>query len=73
MRDEALISEDALAPATHTERFAKEIAMTHNSMETTNTDEFELTAAYGTAVVMIRTGIASGRRNDDRELPQTRA
>jgi len=39
--------------------------MTSISTETTNTDEFDFTAAYGTAIVAVRARLATSARNDD--------
>ena len=45
--------------------------MTYNSTEMTDIDELEITATYGTAVFVVRKGIALSAGNDERESART--
>jgi hypothetical protein len=52
-------------------RLGKEMTMTHNSLNSTETDDIEFTAAYGTAVVMTGTRRATIRSHQPDTLEES--
>jgi hypothetical protein len=62
--DGSLISEGRRRPETNVSIFEKETAMTYHGTEMTQTDELEITATYGTTIVVLRRNARIARNED---------